>query len=215
MKNNILYNENQLILDLHMSPNGFEKASNELKKLDKKLPQVYVHVISEGNLENQVLRVGRALSGVYTRWMASTNGHKNTFFWSIGQSEKYKKENAEEYPLYLLFFASLIELNTKLYVLTFKTKQEAKNCEKELIEYYSPIWEKYKIFPRSNKNYPVLTGKNKNKEIVASVARLGGALEAIKKQRDGNDPFSQPIQDLINMNLRSLRTLVAKIVLTC
>jgi hypothetical protein len=189
-----------------MSPDGFQKTSDELKSLDKKSPQVYVHVGSEGNLENQVLRIGRAKSGVYRRWMTSTTGHKNTFFWSIGVSEKYKKENAEKYPLYLLFFASLYELKTKLYVCTFQTEQKAKICENKLIKYYGPIWEQYKIFPRSNRNYPILTGRNKNKEIVTSVGRLRGALDAINKQRQGNKPFSQPIQDLINMDIRSLRT---------
>ena len=196
-----------------MSPNGFEKASDELKRFDTKSPQVYVHVGSEGNLENQVLRIGSAQTGVYRRWMNSTNGHKNTFLWSIGKCDKYKKGNAEEYPNYLLFFASLFELRTKLYVYSFSSKEQAKDCEEALIDYYAPIWERYYVlsgkkrsFPRLTRNFPRLSGQNKNKKIVASVARLGGALDAIEKQRDGNDPFSQPIQDLINMNLRSLRT---------
>jgi hypothetical protein len=197
---------NKYGVDLHMSPAGFEQASDELKKIDKKSPQVYVHVGSEGNIENQVLRIGSAVSGVYRRWMNSTNGHKNTFLWAIGESDKLTKENAEAYPLYLLFFAGLSELKTKLYVLTFQTREEAKTHEKKLMNYYGPIWEIYKYYPRMNKKYPFLSGQKKNREIVASVARLGGALEAIKEQRYGNNPFSQPIQDLISMDIRSHRT---------
>lgn len=199
-------NDNLLILDLHMSPNGFERIGDKLKGLDKKLPQIYIHVGDEGKLKNQVLRIGKAHEGVYTRWITSSNGHKNTFLWSIGELDKYRN-HAEEYALYLLFFASLNELNTKLYVVTVSTKQETKRYEKELIEYFGPIWEQYKYIPRNNTNYPILTGKHKNKEIHASVTRLGGALKVITRQRNRINPYSHMIQDLINMDIRSQRIL--------
>ena len=201
-------NTNQQGVDLHMSPNGFEKASDELKRFDTKSHHVYVHVGSEGNLENQVLRIGSAQSSVYRRWMT----HKNTFLWSIGKCDTLTRRTAESYPNYLLFFASLFELRTKLYVYSFSSKEQAKGCEEALINYYGPIWERYYVlsgkkrnFPKLARNFPKLTGKNTNREIVASVAGLGGALAAIEKQRDGNDPFSQPIQDLINTNFESLK----------
>lgn len=210
---NILENKKKLNIDLYMSPNGFEIITNILKSNNEESPQVYVHVGSEGNLENQVLRIGTAQNGVHNRWITSSNGHKNTFLWSIGKGDGYKKGNAEKYPNYLLFFASLFQLKTKLYVYSFPSGDKAKECEDALIDYYGPIWERYFVlsgkkrdFPKLAGNFPILTGSNKNRNIVASVARLGGALKVIEKQRNGNIPFSQPIQDSVDMNMRSLRT---------
>lgn len=102
--------------DLNMTVDGFEQVSNAMKIANKNNPQVYIHVGDQGAIENQVLRIGKAESGAYLRWMSSTNGHKNTFYWSIGESEKYKISNAENFANYLLFFASLVNLMTKLFI---------------------------------------------------------------------------------------------------
>jgi len=189
--------------DLNMSVGGFEGASHAMKEADEKMPQVYVHVGSEGAIKNQVLRVGKAESGAYTRWMTSGNGHKNTFYWSIGESDKYNKKNAEDYPHYLLFFASLNKLETTLFTLTYSTKAEARTKETKIRNLYSPIWEQFLMVLRSDSTYPKLTGKYRDTKIIEPVSKLGGAFEVIKLQRARVEPSERMFPDIMNMNIRS------------
>lgn len=193
------------VIDLHMTTNGFEQASKDLMRLDSKKPQVYIHVGAEGAFDNQILRVGKGADGAYKRWMRDTNGHKNTFLWAIGESKKYKN-SAQRYPNYLLFFASLAGLKTKLYLLTYKDIGDAENQESALTKHYDPIWEQLKRLPKSNSNYPYLTTQKRNEEVAALASGFGGALEIIEQQRSGRSPFSHPIQDLVKMEMRSLRS---------
>lgn len=77
-------------------------------------PQVYVHVGVEGLFANQVIRIGCAKNGAYNSWFTSGNGHKNVFFWAIGESDQYGSINATSYSNYLLFCAELYGIKTKL-----------------------------------------------------------------------------------------------------
>jgi hypothetical protein len=49
-------------IDLHMSPRGFADAANEIKLLDDKSPQVYIHIGMDDRFEEDVLRIGKAES---------------------------------------------------------------------------------------------------------------------------------------------------------
>jgi hypothetical protein len=201
----ILNKDHWQAFDLHMSPHGFDRLSNELNSLDQRTPQVYVHVCDEGVLKSKVLRIGKAESGINRRWIKDTNGHLSTFLWSIGKSEKYTYKNAIRYPVYLLFFASLFGLNTKLYVLTCqsgaKGKGAARASEQALIACRPPIWESYRKYDKLGKNYPILSGKTADRDIHESVSELGGAYAAIKRQRSGEKPFSKPIPDLLGLGV--------------
>lgn len=199
------YQENMQVIDLHMSINGFEQTCDKLERLDNKKPQVYVHIGAEGYLDNQILRIGKGADGAYKRWMKDTNGHKNTFLWAIGESRTYKN-SAKRYPNYLLFFASLAGLKTKLCLLTYENIEETENQESALTAHYDPIWEQLKRLPKSDSNYPFLTTQKRNEEVAALASSYGGALEIIEKQRSGRSSFSYPIQDLVQMDMRSLRS---------
>jgi len=198
-----LYTLKSDCFNFQMSPDGFELLGKKLKEADGKNPQVYIHIGAEGILENQVLRIGKAEAGAHTRWISSSNGHQNTFMWAIGKCKKYGKLNAFKYPDYLLFFASLLDLNTKLCVISFDDANEARSYEKALQSAYNPIWEQFLKLPRSNSIYPILKGQKKNEEIVSKVAHLGGALEYLTMQRNGEQPFSSPLQDVLHLDLQS------------
>jgi hypothetical protein len=190
------------VFDLDMTPEGFDKVSSELKEAHRRTPQIYIHVGVEGNLKNQVLRIGRAKNGTYNRWMQSGNGHKNTFFWSIGESDSYTQKNAADYPNYLLFFASLFNQSTKLYVIDVNQDDMAAK-ETELIREYKPIWEQYRDTLRYSNKYPTLTGKNRNQAIVDAVAKLGAARRLIFAQRKLSDDSAKKLPDVVNLGLRS------------
>jgi hypothetical protein len=198
----ILNKDHWQTFDLHMTTLGFEGLSDKLNSFNQKSPQVYIHVCNEGPLKNKVLRIGKAERGVYERWINDGNGHLNTFLWAVGKSEKYGHKNAIAYPKYLLFFASLFELKTKLCVLTCqpgnKGKGAARASEKALICQFPPMWESYKKYEKFGKNYAVLSGKDLDQEIHASVTELGGAYAAISRQRGGDKIFSKPVPDLID-----------------
>ena len=136
--------------DLSMTADGFESLGNELKELNQKTPQVYVHVCDEGILKNKVLRIGKGESGIYKRWITAKDGHQNTFLWAIDKTKNcYGKENALNYPNYLLFFALLNGLRTKLHILSFENGKDgkfaARSAEQALLGHYSPLWELFKI----------------------------------------------------------------------
>ena len=190
------------VFDLHMSQEGFVKVSSELKEMHRRSPQIYVHVGVEGVLKNQVLRIGRAKNGTYNRWMQTGNGHKNTFFWSIGESDRYGQRNAEAYSNYLLFFAALFNQKTKLYVIDVN-EEEMSAKEDELIREYNPIWEQYRSLLKSPKHYPTLTGKNRDLAIVDAVAKLGAARQLIFAQRKLSDGSAKKLPDIVNLKLRS------------
>lgn len=190
------------VFDLHMSQEGFVKVSSELKEAHRRTPQIYVHVGVEGGLKNQVLRIGRAKNGTYNRWMQTGNGHKNTFFWSIGVSDHYGQKNAEAYSNYLLFFAALFNQKTKLYVIDVK-EEEMSDKEVELINEYNPIWEQYKSLLKSSKHYPTLTGKNRDLTIANAVAKLGAARQLIFAQRKLSDGSAKKLPDIVSLEIRS------------
>ena len=145
----ILQRKHWQSFDLLMTEQGFKHLGNEISILNQIKPQVYIHVCEEGVLKNKVLRIGKAESGIYQRWVKAKNGHRATFLWATGDSEMLGHKNAERYPEYLLFFASLSGLKTKIYALTcqadFKGKMTARASEKALIGYFSPMWEDLKI----------------------------------------------------------------------
>ncbi|NND00002.1 MAG: DUF2726 domain-containing protein [Gammaproteobacteria bacterium] len=193
---------NAQAFDLHMSPEGFAKLSSELKAVHGGAPQVYIHVGAEGELKNQVLRIGRAKNGTYNRWMQAVSGHKNTFFWAVGESDGYTRKNAVKYSNYLLFFAALLNQKTKLYVI----EVEAENMlakEKELIKEYTPVWEQFRDTLKNSEEYPTLTGKNKNLAIVNAVAKLGAAQRLIFAQRKLSDDSAKKLPDVLSLGLRS------------
>jgi len=192
------------VFDLHMSAEGFAKVSAELKRLHKRTSQIYVHVGVEGDLKNQVLRIGRAKNGVYNRWMQAGNGHKNTFFWATGASDSYTQRNADEYANYLLFLGALYDQKTKLYVIDVAESSMLAR-EKELIKEYSPIWEQFRDTLKYSKNYPTLTGKDKDLAVIRAVAKLGAATRLIVSQRNLGDDISKKLPDIISLGIRSLK----------
>jgi hypothetical protein len=179
--------------DLLMTEQGFVHFGNEDGILNQRKPKVYIHVCDEGVLKNKVLRIGKAESGIYQRWVKAKNGHRARFLWATGDSELYGHKNAERYPEYLLFFASLYGLKTKIYTLTcqadFEGKMTAQASEKALIGYFSPMWEDLK---KLYKNF--VDPDNRQ-----SVTALGGSIAAIRMQRSGEMIFSKQIPDLIDL----------------
>ena len=150
LSNCILSDKPWQVFDLSMSVDGFAALNSELKKINQKMPQVYIHVCDQGILKNKVLRIGKAETGIYNRWLSAKDGHKNTFFWAIDKTKKYYGEkNAEGYPNYLLFFALLNDLKTKLYVLSCQDGKDgqfvARSAEQALIGHFSPLWETYRV----------------------------------------------------------------------
>ena len=131
--------------DLTMTSDGFTELDTKLTDSDRSCPQVYVHVGAQGTLKNRVIRIGKAESGIRNRWIKSKDGHFATLSWAIGHSDKYGSANAKDYPNYLLFFANLLNLDTKLHVLTFQNNMEgillSRVCEKILISCFPPMWE--------------------------------------------------------------------------
>jgi hypothetical protein len=184
-----------------MSSKGFADAANEIKLLDDKSPQVYIHIGMDGRFNGDVFRIGKAESGSYTRWITSSTGHQSAFFLAIGDSgTKYKNYVKKKCPSdYLLFFASLFGHKTKLIVLKFSNIEIAKKCESELIEHFCPVWERYKSI-RKRDIYPKLTGAKVNIDntdfISRRVAIFGGAIKDIERQRAGNHPYQLILPDI-------------------
>ncbi len=193
-----------------MSPRGFADAAMKINSFDDKSPQVYIHIGMDGRFEGDVMRIGKAESGSYNRWISSSTGHQSTFFWAIGESgTKYKNYVKRKCPSdYLLFFASLFGQQTKLIFLKFSNIEIAKKCESELIDYFGPVWERYKKI-RKKDIYPILTGAKANIDNADSVsrrvARFGGAIKDIKRQRDGDSPYPLLLPDIFCMEVHSLR----------
>ena len=187
----LLKNKNWQTFNLKMTKSGFSNFSDEIISLNQIKPQVYVHVCVDNILHNEVLRIGKAANGIVDRWINNNSGHGSTFLWSIGESKQYKS-HAKRYPNYLIFFAGLTELNTKLYIFTCVSKEEMNDIEKELIRYFNPVWEKYK---KSIKDYFQM-----NPNIQEQIIPCGGALKTIDNQR--KKPFSdnKNIPDTINFH---------------
>ena len=168
----LLKNKDWKVFNLKMTKSGFDNFTNEVISFNERKPQVYVHVSIDKILQNEVLRIGSAKNGIIQRWIKGTNGHGSTFLYSIGESERYKNE-ANRYPNYLIFFAELKNLNTKLYILNCETDKSMKNIETELLEYFNPIWEQFK---KPIKDYLKI-----NPNIRESVIPCGGAIQIINK----------------------------------
>ncbi len=188
--------------DLLMSADGFAKLSRELKQAHPRGPQVFVHVGLEGSLKNQVLMIGEAKNGAYNRWMQAANGHKNAFFWSIGESDHYTPKNASEYSNYLLYFAALFNQQTKLYVIDVSL-DEMSTKKRELIEEYGPIWDQYRDTIKSSNHYPTMTGQSKDQSVVNAVAKLGAAKRLIFAQRKLSNDSIKKLPDVVSLGLRS------------
>jgi hypothetical protein len=167
----ILINENWKEFNLKMNKVGFDIFSNEVIALNETIPQIYVHISIDKNFEKEILRIGSAKNGIINRWIKSTNGHASTFLYSIAESERYKKY-ASKYSNYLLFFAELKNLNTKLYVLDCQTSEFMKSYEKELIKYFNPIWEQFK--------QPIKKYLKENPYIREQVLCSGGVMQIIE-----------------------------------
>lgn len=190
--------------DLHMSVQGFAKAAVKLKEVHKRTPQVFVLVGVDDDLRGQVLMIGQSKNGAYNRWIEAGNGHKNTFFWSIGESDSYTQKNAEEYSNYLLFFAALVNQKTKLFV--FDVEQDEMTTKKsELSKEYLPIWQQYNEILKSKNNYPVLTGQDRNQSIVNTIAKLGAAQQLIIAQRKLGEDSAKRLPDVMSLKLRSAK----------
>ena len=192
------------VFDLHMSPEGFAKAGVELEAATQRTPQVFVHVGTEGYLINQVLMIGEAKNGAFNRWMQATNGHKNAFFWSIGEADTYTQNNAGEYSNYLLYFAALSNQQTKLVAIDV-TQENMSAKKRELIKEYNPIWDQYRNTLKHSKQYPTLTGQNKDHAIVDAVSKLGAAWRLIFAQRKHGDSTVHKLPDVISLKLRSAK----------
>ena len=185
----LLNNEYWQTFDLKMTKSGFSSFSNEIISLNQRKPQIYVHVSVDNILHNEVLRIGRAKNGIIDRWIKSGSGHRSTFFWSIGKSEQYKS-NAKRYPNYLIFFAGLKELNTKLYILNCESEESMNDIERELIEYFNPIWEQFK--------QPIRVYFTKNPNIKELTIPCGGSAGIINNQRKKQFSENEQIPDVIN-----------------
>ena len=162
---------------LFMTPKGFDNLNHNFGLTIQELPQVYIHVGGEGTLKNKIIRIGKAKKGAIDRWIKQGWGHKNTFLWSIGGSRGYASY-AKRYPNYLLFFAGLFELKTKLHVISCQSIDAMNRIEKYLIKTYCPIWEKYKQEIKVYFSY--------NPEIKEIASKYGIAKEIITNQRNGN-----------------------------
>jgi hypothetical protein len=181
---NLLNNQNWKVFDLKMTKQGFDNFSDKIISLNESRAQIYVHVSIGTILPNEVLRIGSAKNGIVERWVKGTNGHGSTFLYSIGESERYKN-SARKYQNYLIFFAELKGLNTKLCVLDCKTTESMKKIEKELIKYFNPIWEQFKK--------PIKIYLKENQDIKETASLCGGAMEIINKN------FSN-IPNILNFN---------------
>lgn len=170
-------NKASKVFNLEMTEFGFsifaKNISNQIK------PQVYIHVSVDEKFPNQVLRIGKAKNGIMERWINGNFGHKNTFLWSIGKLDKYKRY-ASQYPNYLIFFAGLLGIKTELHVFDCNTEESMRKQKKELIEEYSPIWENYAF----KKN---IKFQQKYKTYLDDISKYGGALEIITTQRNNRD----------------------------
>ncbi len=189
---NILKQKTWKSFNLKMTKSGFDNFSNEIIFLNKKVPQVYVHVSVDTILKNEVLRIGSAKNGIIKRWIKEKNGHNRTFLWSIGENDNYGEYgivNAKEYPNYLTFFAGLKNLNTKVYILNCNPEDSMTNIERELRNYFKPIWENdiYK------KNKPMF--QKKFKEHLENISKFGGALNLINTQRKDNQKILPDVID--------------------
>lgn len=174
LMNCILSEKPLQVFDLSMSVDGFVSLANEPKISNQKMPQTYIHVCDQGALKNKVLRIGKAESGVYKRWVTAKNGHQNTFFWAIDETKNYYgQKNAQNYPNYLLFFALLNGLRTKLYVLSCQHGKDgqyaARSAERALIGHFSPLWEIYKVKFKNQSDFDPI-----------ELSKCGGALNQLK-----------------------------------
>ena len=180
----LLNNKNWQVFDLKMTKKGFDDFSDEIISLNKSKAQIYVHVSVDTVFQNEVIRIGSAQNGIINRWIKNTNGHGSTFLYSIGESERYKN-SAKKYQNYLIFFAELNTLKTKLYVLDCETIEAMKNIEKELIKYFNPIWEQFK------KQIKIYLKENQDIKVTASLC--GGAIEIVNKNLNS-------IPNILNFN---------------
>ena len=162
--------------DLLMTPSGFDNFRREIMASNHKKAQVYVHVCDEGILNQKVLRIGKARNGVIDRWVNQSWGHGNTFLWPLGETKHYESY-ADKYPNYLIFFACLIGLKTKLHVISCESTGSMNQIEKDMIQSLGPIWERYK---KSIRWY-----FERNPETKQPIAEWGGAKKAILSQRNG------------------------------
>ena len=127
----------------------------------------------------RILRIGRAKNGIRDRWIVKGNGHRATFEWATGDSEKYTIENAVVYQNYLLFFASLFGMSTKLFTITFPKNDDGFNemqkVETHLIAIHNPFWEWFRPKFRTIAEKHNLSGLHE----------YGGALKSIKANTSG------------------------------
>lgn len=177
--------------DLLMTEDGFSKCDSEMQSL-KRQPQVYIHVGNQGKLTNKVPRIGVAKSGTYRRFITNNDGHMHTFFWSIGLSQKYTEERALDTSNYMIYFANLYGLKTKLYVLSCESYEKAREAEKAFISGLKPIWEKFKKAHKVDEKFPILTTKNKNIEVVKKISKCGGAIRYLVGQRNNAEFIQLP-----------------------
>ena len=182
---NVKQNDKWQVFSLKMTKSGFDTFSNHILSLNQKKPQIYIHVSTDELLEGEVLGIGQAKNGIIDRWVKHNAGHGSTFLWSIGECKKYKG-HAPRYPDYLIFFANMYNLNTKLYVLNCDSEEEFKHTKKELMNHFNPIWEKFK---KEIKNY-----FQDNEELKKSASEYGHAIDII----------NQKIKDMPNIkNMKS------------
>lgn len=165
--------------DLIMDAVGFNALAAKLKQESIKNPQVYLHVANSIDGSPRILRIGSAKNGIRDRWIVKGNGHRATFEWATGDSHKYKMENAVVYQNYLLFFASLFGMSTKLFTITFPKNDEGYNemlkVESQLISMHNPFWEWFR--PKFKK----ITEKHD----LRGLQECGGALKSIKDNSSG------------------------------
>lgn len=180
--NSILHKENWNKIDLLMSYEGFKKAESKFKQFHK-TPNIYVHLCVEGPLKNTILRIGKAESGAYTRWIKATDSHMNTYLYSVGLGEKYTKKRAYNTPAYMLFFAGLQGLNTEVFILNCADKNTAQTSEYALINFYQPLWEVYKYAHKLNPVFPILMGEGKSKKYSEIFSEPGVAINYINAMR--------------------------------
>ncbi|WP_353662458.1 hypothetical protein [Hydrogenimonas sp. SS33] len=78
--NKLLKSKTLHVFDLLMNEEGFADFSTEVKKLNKKIPQVYVHVCVDKICKNQILRIGKATIGIIERWIKVLLGMEVHFY---------------------------------------------------------------------------------------------------------------------------------------
>jgi hypothetical protein len=83
-KNTVINEGNWVSFPLRMTGEAINALNNEENCKYLLSPAVYVHVGNEGELENKVLRIGRAASGILNRWIEANNGHCATLDWATG-----------------------------------------------------------------------------------------------------------------------------------